>query len=95
MRQDSDGDCAHTFLEEPCRQQQQRRQQQEQRQQQQGGSGGGGGGPAPSVSPEGRPAAKQQRGAVLQDSSRRTKLVGPTDVIVDGGNVFVVPHDPR
>ena len=87
LRQDSDGCCAHAFLEEPCRQQVHRRQQPERQEQRDAGGCGG-----TSASPEGRPAAKQQKGAPLQDSSRRAKqLVGRSDMIVDRGNVYVVP----
>lgn len=88
MRCDSDGDCAHHFLEEPCRQQQERQEQQQQRRKQQGAKQNGGASPMP------QPAAKQQRGAVLQDSSRRAKqLAGQSDMLLDRGNVYVVPRD--
>lgn len=92
MRRDSDGDCAAAFLEEqPSRQEQRRRQQQEQRAVSGGGGGGGGGG-----SPEAQPlGAKQQRGAELQDASRRMQLAGPSDLLLDRGNVFVVPREPQ
>ena len=97
LLRDSDGDCAHHFLEEPCRQQQERREhaqrraeQQQQRRQQQAQ----GGQQAAGVSPVQQPAAKQQRGAVLQDSSRQAKqLAGPSDMMLDRGNVYVVPRD--
>ena len=88
MRQDSDGDCAAVFLEEqPSRQEQRRRQQQEQR----AAGGGGGGGGSPEAQPLG---AKQQRGAELQDASRHMQLAGPSDMLLDRGNVFVVPREP-
>lgn len=85
MRQDSDGDCAAAFLEEqPSRQEQRRRQQQEQR------AVSGGGGDSPEAQPLG---AKQQRGAELQDASRRMQLAGPSDLLLERGNVFVVPRE--
>ncbi|PSC71127.1 hypothetical protein C2E20_5568 [Micractinium conductrix] len=82
MLRDSDGDCAHSFLEEASQQQQQRRQQQGgaacTRSQQQPRSGGG-------------KQAKQQ--AALQCKSRGAQSAGPSDLLLDSGNVYVVPHD--
>jgi hypothetical protein len=52
MRRDSDGDCASAFLEEACRQQQQQPKQQKKKQSAQRSRD--------------RPAAKQQKAAVLQ-----------------------------
>ncbi|EFN50693.1 hypothetical protein CHLNCDRAFT_142616 [Chlorella variabilis] len=81
MLRDSHGDCAQTFLEEPLSRQQREREQ-KQRQGQQG---------QPSGSSE-RPAVRQQKAAVLQNCSCRAKVAGPSDMLVDRGNVYVVPH---
>lgn len=73
MLRDSDGDCAHCFLEEPSKQQP----KQQQRGKQHARS---------------RPA-KQQKCAALQTCSQKARAAGPSDLILEAGNVFVVPHD--
>lgn len=80
LLRDSDGDCAHSFLEEPSRQQQQRARDTE------GGQRGRGSGTR-------RPVPKQQKGAVLQNSSRTAQMAGPSDMMLHRGNVYVVPHE--
>ncbi|KAL4458703.1 hypothetical protein ABPG75_013568 [Micractinium tetrahymenae] len=90
LLRDVDGDCAHTFLEEEvpqCRAQQagaaavQLRPpgNAEQRQQHHDGQ-------------RGQQRQPQQRQAALQCTSRGAQRVGPSDMLVDRGNVYVVPH---
>jgi hypothetical protein len=82
LLRDSDGDCAHCFLEEPSRQQQQRARGKEGAQLGRDGSSG-----------TRSPVPKQQRGSVLQNCSRRAQLAGPSDMMLHQGNVYVTPHD--
>ncbi|KAL4426717.1 hypothetical protein ABPG77_004773 [Micractinium sp. CCAP 211/92] len=92
MLQDTDGDCAHTFLEEEAPQcKTQREGAAAVRLQPQGGAEERGGQQARQ-----QPRRHlQHQQAALQASwctSCQARRVGPNDMLVDRGNVHVVPH---